>query len=285
MFVFVCMFTIATLAPAVVFAAKPVDAGKPKPPSDDSSQEMVGYDISYPQCGKRLPNDHYFGIVGVNGGLPTTTNSCLADQLAWANSAKDGSPQEKVQLYVNTANPAQELSYNWRSWPTSSTPENPHGPCAGNKTNDLACSWQYGWNRSVETEQYFLAKAEAAGLSSLETGDYIWWLDVETMNSWQSGSRESLENNVATIEGFAAYYKSKGATVGLYSTAIQWGEITGNFVSDTSNLNRLANWRPSGASLNNAIANCDLPPLTPGGFISLTQYVRKNLDHNHSCQR
>lgn len=271
------------LLPSVAFAAKPEHAGKPKPPSEETSQEMVGYDISYPQCGRRLPTDHYFGIVGVNGGLATIINPCLTEQLEWANTAKEGSAQERIQLYVNTANPAEESGYSWASWPTSSVAQNPYGECSGVETNNEACSWQYGWNRSVETEAYFKDKAAEAGLEKQNTDDYIWWLDVETSNSWQSSTDDARRRNTAAIEGFAAYYISKGAQVGLYSTEYQWGEITGNFISDGSNLNGLANWRPSGASLNNAIANCGVEPLTRDGYISLTQYVRKNLDHNHSC--
>ena len=242
---------------------------------------MVGYDVSYPQCGKRLPTDHYFAVVGVNGGTATSENPCLTSQLAWANGAKSGSTQDPVQLYVNTANPAQESTYTWGSWPTTGT--TPYGNCAGVETNDKACSWQYGWNRSVETAAYFQQRAQQAGLASTNPADYMWWLDVETMNSWQSGPQEALERNVATLEGFAAYYHSLGADVGLYSTALQWTEITGDYIAADSNLVGLPNWRPSGASLSNAITNCDVPPLTTGGDIYLTQYVRKNLDHNHSC--
>lgn len=102
------------------------------------------------------------------------------------------------------------------------------------------------------------------------------------MNSWQSGTPQALERNVAALEGFARYYQSKGATVGLYSTGYQWGVITGNTIHENSNLIGLDNWRPSGASLSNAISNC-VEPLTKYGKIVLTQYVKKNLDHNHSC--
>lgn len=270
---------IVTLIPASAFAAKPTRSGSPKPAP---STEMKGYDVSYPQCGKRLPTDHYFGIVGINGGMPTTNNPCLGQQLSWAKNAKTGSNQPKIQLYVNTANPAQESAYSWASWPTSGIENNPYGQCLGIKTNDLACSWQYGWNRSIETESYFKSEAQKAGIST-NTGDYTWWLDVETMNSWQAGSAEALARNTATIEGFGAYFESKGADIGLYSTAVQWTEITGNNISTDSNLNGLPNWRPSGASLSNAKANCGVASLTPGGYISLTQYVIKNLDHNHSC--
>ena len=268
--------------PSSAYAARQGGSATPKP---TPTPELVGYDVSYPQCGKRLPTDHYFGIVGVNGGLANNANSCLADQLVWANKAKSGSNQPKVQLYVNTANPG-ELINQITTWPTSpvdnsgNTPANPYGSCNG--ANDRACSWLYGWNRSIYTEGVFKSAASSRGLVA-DTSQYVWWLDVETMNTWQSGSNEALIRNTAAIEGFGAYYQSKGAKIGLYSTAVQWTQITGNNISGTSNLNGLANWRPSGSSLANAKANCSVAPLTPGGHISLTQYVVKNLDHNHSC--
>jgi hypothetical protein len=277
---FVLLILTVALTPSVAFAAKPA-----KPPGSGTT-EMVGYDVSYPQCGKRLPTDHYFAIVGVNGGTAATTNSCLAEQLIWANKAMTGSNQPRVQLYVNTANPGEVIDQ-ITTWPTSNTDktgfttDNPYGTCTG--LNDDACSWQYGWNRSVEAYlDRFVPAAETAGIDQAVSA-YTWWLDVETMNTWQAGSTEALARNTAAIEGFAKYYQAQGAKVGLYSTAVQWSEITGNTVGSSSNLNGLPNWRPSGASLSNAKANCGVAPLTAGGHISLTQYVIKNLDHNHSC--
>ena len=270
------------LSPAA-FAAKPVGSGGGGTPT--STVEQVGYDISYPQCGKSLPTDFYFGIVGVNGGNAATANSCLADQLVWANKAKAGSNQSKYQVYVNTANTGQVISQ-VRTWPTSSSvtmgsvPANPYGVCTG--ANDRACSWLYGWNRSIYTENIFRSAANSKGLNS-NTADYVWWLDVETSNTWQTGNNDALIRNAAAIEGFGAYYQSKGATAGLYSTSVQWTQITGNNIGISSNLNGLPNWRPSGASLANAKSNCSVAALTAGGFISLTQYVTKNLDNNHSC--
>lgn len=251
-----------------------------------NTPELLGYDISYPQCGTRLPTDQYFGIVGVNGGTAAKTNPCLADQLAWANRSKTGSAQPKVQMYVNTANPGEVISQ-ITTWPknntdkTGFTPSNPYGTCTG--SNDRQCSWQYGWNRSVEADlDRFTPAAQKAGISQ-NTASYTWWLDVETMNTWESGSTDALIRNTAALEGFASYYQSKGAPVGLYSTAQQWGQITGNNLNSLSNLNGLANWRPSGASLSNAMSNCTVPPLTSGGYIALTQYVQQNLDKNHAC--
>lgn len=265
------------LVPSVAFAAKPPTT---------STTELVGYDISWPQCGKMLPTNQYFGIIGVNGGNAANTNPCLAEQLVWANKSKTGSAQPKVQLYVNTANPGEVISQ-ITTWPSSNTDKtgytttNPYGTCSG--ANDKACSWQYGWNRSVEANiDRFVPAAQKAGINQSASA-YTWWLDVETMNTWQSGSTEALARNTATLEGMTSYYESNNATVGLYSTAPQWTQITGSTVSSTSNLNGLGNWRPSGASLANAVSNCKVPPLTTGGFIALTQYVQQNLDKNHSC--
>jgi hypothetical protein len=234
-----------------------------------------------------LPSTLSFGIIGVNGGTAANTNPCLSDQLIWASGATGSTAQPKVQLYANTANPGEVIDQ-ITTWPTSNTDEtgfttnNPYGTCAG--ANDLACSWQYGWNRSVEANRDRFAPAAAVAGLSQTASDYIWWLDVETSNTWEvAGTTDSFNRNVADIEGMTSYYEAQGATVGLYSTAVQWGQITNNQISPTSNLNGLRNWRPSGATLSNAIANCSVPPLTPGGFIALTQYVKQNLDYNHSC--
>lgn len=278
---YISLFALALLlsiaSPAAAYAAKP---------SGTSVKEYVGYDISYPQCGKKLPTGQSFGIVGVNGGTAATTNSCLTDQLKWANKSVGGTNQPKIQLYVNTANPGEVISQ-ITTWPTSNTDKtgyttaNPYGNCAG--ANDMACSWQYGWNRSVEANvDRFAPAALAAGINQSASA-YTWWLDVETGNTWQSGSYQALARNAAALEGMTAYYTYKSAAVGLYSTAVQWNQIVGTSVTASSNLNGLANWRPSGASLDNAKANCTVAPLTSGGYISLTQYVQQNLDKNHSC--
>lgn len=265
---------ISGIGSATVSAAKPV-----------ASKELVGYDVSYPQCGKKLPSSHSFAIVGVNGGTAAKTNPCLAEQLIWAKKATGGTGQPNVQLYVNTANPG-EIIDEIDTWPSSNTDktgfitDNPYGTCA--YQNDLPCSWQYGWNRALEAHlDRFVPAAQTAAMS-VDPAAYVWWLDVETMNTWQSGSSEALARNTAALEGWTAYFNAKNAKVGLYSTAVQWNEITGT-PDATKNMDGLPNWRPSGASLSNAKANCTVAPLTAGGFISMTQYVQQNIDKNHSC--
>ena len=46
---------------------------------------------------------------------------------------------------------------------------------------------------------------------SLNPGQYRWWLDVETITSWESSTR----NNRADLEGMAAYFHHIGGTVGI----------------------------------------------------------------------
>ena len=237
----------------------------------------TGNDISYPQCSKTLPSGQAFGIVGVNGGLATTANPCLAKQLQWA-AASTGvvASQPKTQLYVNTANPG-EIIDQVSTWPK--TGETPYGTCDG--TNSLACSWQYGYERAVDQEKMFLDAAGVAGITA-NTGDFVWWLDVETENTWQSGSSDALARNRATLEAMTSYFTSKGAKVGVYSTNYQWGVIAGTIPS-VSNLYTLDSWMAGARTLRGAQANCTNAPLNPGGRVILSQYVSSGLDYDISC--
>ena len=239
----------------------------------------LGIDVSWPQCGKRLPKTQAFGIVGVNGGLATTTNPCLKDQLSWASQSVGGTLQDKIQLYVNTANPG---GLDTASWPTSNTPENPYGTCNG--SDSIACAWQYGWNRALEdARDRFQPAATQAGTNTSPSA-YIWWLDVETINTWKAPiSSFNTQSNVAVLEGMTALFQSLGGRVGLYSTAYQWGQIVGSSVPTASNLNGLKNWRPGGANLKTAKQACSATPLTTNGAVVLTQFVSKNLDYDYSC--
>lgn len=277
---FISLFITAAVAftgTGQALAAKPTGATTVKTP--------LGIDISYPQCGQRVPTDHAFGIVGVNGGIATSTNPCLKEQLVWANKALVGTNQPKVQLYVNTANPG---GLGTASWPTSNvdtanqTPVNPYGNCDGSDTK--ACAWLYGWNRALEdARDRFQPAARLAGLDA-NPAAYVWWLDVELDNTWKAPTSSfNTESNAAVLEGMTAQFTKLGARVGLYSTAYQWGQVVGNSVSQTSNLNGLPNWRPGGASLATAKDACNAAPLTFGGTVVLTQFVSKNIDYNYPC--
>lgn len=281
----------------------------------DAADPRTGIDISWPQCGKALPSQMPYVIVGVNGGTAATTNDCLAEQLSWAfDATSDVNPhQRRIQLYVNTANPGEVLEeYYVTTWPTDNMDSrgegsfvnaderrlNPYGRCTitpGNYrgyTNDLACSWQYGWNRAVEAvDQRFAPAARAAGMSDA-AADYTWWLDVETMNSWQRGSDEAYARNTASLEGMKQFYTADGiATVGLYSTGYQWRQIVGDTLSVPTaetpatggNLIGAESWLAGSLDATDARMRCLTTSGLTGGPVRLLQYIADDLDYNYSC--
>lgn len=239
----------------------------------------VGYDVSHPQCDAELPRDRGFAVVGVNGGLSTRANPCLSEQLAWASeSSGEVDEQPPAQLYLNTANPGQLLD-EVTTWPQ--TGATPYGSCDG--SNTTACSWEYGWERAENSVLSFFAPAARAARMDSQPSRYVWWLDVETMNTWQYGSAEETERNRATLEGMATYLLSRGAEVGVYSTGRQWGQIVGE-VDDDSVLADLDSWLAGSLTADEAEDACDDDPLVPDGEVVLTQYVRDEWDRNVSCR-
>jgi len=237
-----------------------------------------GYDVSYPQCGTSLPRDRAFAVVGVNGGLSTRANSCLAAQLTWAwGSSGAVLSQPRAQLYLNTANPG-EVRTQVTTWPkTGSTP---YGACDG--SNSDACSWEYGWERAQNSVvSYFTPAARAASVDG-RPSSYTWWLDVETMNTWQSGSTAALSRNRATLEGMTTFLTSQGGRVGLYSTGQQWTQIVGT-VPVGSPLAGRDSWLAGATSPSGAQTACRKAPLVPGGRVTLGQYVQGGLDRDLSC--
>jgi hypothetical protein len=238
----------------------------------------VGVDVSHPQCGQSLPTGQAFGVVGVNGGLATTENPCLAAQLQWAWHSTGALPEQpKAQLYLNTANPG-EVRELVATWPTSG--DTPYGGCDGRNTT--ACSWQYGWERArTSVSSIFVPAASSADVDT-SPGSYTWWLDVETANTWQAATSAGQARNRASLEGMAAYVRSRGGSVGLYAIPSDWRQIAGTVTWD-SNLYRLPSWLPGATSPSGAVANCRKPPLTNGGLVSLSQFVSGGLDHDVSC--
>ena len=233
------------------------------------SSTPTGHDASYPQCGARLPSGQAFGIVAVNEGLANTTNPCLAEEISWAQTSTGRARQPKVALYVNTADPGRRAT----DWPatnydpiTGKHITDPYGSCSGGNTR--ACAWQYGWDMAD-------LDARARGVSS--PGRYLWWLDVETINSWES----SAQNNRADLEGMVSYFRHIGAKAGIYSTAKQFGPVVG-VVSAGSPLYRLPDWIPGAKTLAQAKKNCKLAPLTRGGAVTVTQW-RATVNSDLSC--
>lgn len=249
--------------------AQPGNSARPGdhevPPDDDAE---LGNDVSWPQCNGDLPDDPAFAIVGVNHGLANTTNPCLHQQLDWAGDAEGGTGQPRVALYVNTANPGLDGSW----WPKTNeyggkVVANPYGDCQGNE--DAACAYMYGYAKAFDD-------AYLRTVTAPET--YLWWLDVETGNSW-SADRNA---NRADLEGMTDFFHSIGASVGIYSSPRQWGQIVGD-VGSASSLYPLPSWLAGAHSAAQARDMCSAEPLTAGGQVVLTQFVAGRFDYDHSC--
>ncbi len=258
----------ALLATAAAPVAEAKGGGNSKPSSSPS-----GNDIGWPQCGGAYPHGQAFGIVGLNDGLANNWNPCLADELAWANASSGATKLPLASLYVNTADPGQVvLTANIQDWPAAGADGGPYGTCDG--TDTTACSWAYGWERATADIQ-MLRSATGAGAST-----YSWWLDVETGNTWESGTADALPNNTADLEGMVAAFTDAGGTVGIYSTSYQWGVITGG-TSTTSSLYKLPNWIPGARTQSAAQSNCSLTSFT-GGTVQIADWFGR-YDGDVSC--
>jgi hypothetical protein len=275
----------------------------------------TGNDISYPQCGTSFPSAPAFGIVGLNGGLANDLNQCfgppgnypayLQSELYWELSESTGAVavQPKASIYVNTADPGNV--YNGTvitDWPTTSNSEDPYGTCTTTTVdsttvgeNSNACAWQYGYDKATQDVAWLAqeAAAVAAQESSVpvptQAGSYPWWLDVETANTWQTGS-SGQQMNVADLQGMMAGLQAAGAgapgQVGVYSTSYQWGQITGTPGATTDGIpNSLwgtPDWVPGARTESGAAGNCSAAPFT-GGSVTLTQWVSRGLDGDYVC--
>lgn len=209
-----------------------------------------GYDISWPQCGGAYPAAPYgYGIVGVTDGRAFSLNPCLASEYAWAQSETGAGP---LGLYMNLNYPAGTTAVMGQS--------GPYGSC---KKNSACYTENYGWNAA----QYAFTQNGAA--SPLTAS--MWWLDIETGNSWS----KTTSLNADVIQGSIAYGQSKGVTIGVYSTPTQWRAIAGTYTPS------VPNWT-AGASASNPSAIC-ATPLYSGGVVWLTQYVSGGFDVDYAC--
>ncbi|HET8776206.1 MAG TPA: hypothetical protein VFN76_00965, partial [Candidatus Limnocylindria bacterium] len=190
--------------------------------TDAPAPDAPGYDISYPQCGKQLPEASAFQIVGVNRGKVFTANPCLGangdqpSQLEWAG--------RDAEFYMNTGNPGPDLSKHWPDGQASPRPCNTHDHPG---TDTDACAYDYGWNAAAHAYSVAVKAYISLGWADHDATRTpvanTWWLDVETSNSWRD-----WQKNVVVLHGAIDYLESVGAkSVGVYSTDLQWFWITG----------------------------------------------------------
>jgi hypothetical protein len=274
---FVALTIMPVLAGLVLLAASPAAVAAARPTVGTVNVHgapSVGYDISYPQCGSAFPTNVAFGIVGVNKGIVFSPNPCLGSgngpsELAWGGGVQ-------AQLYANTGNPGPALSTHWPNGQTSPRACNTAASPGADTAN---CAYDYGWNAAADSYQtavraYISLGLASTGATSTPTAN-VWWLDVETGNSWRS----DVSLNVAALQGAVAYLQSAGAArIGFYSTQQQWNQITGGTLAFAAQ----ASWVAGASSARQARSNCGGDAFT-GAFVELAQYFAKGFDADLRC--
>ena len=214
----------------------------------------TGYDASYPQCGATAPAGYAFGIVGVNHGRPFTQNTCVGAE-AGATSAPS--------LYINTGYSGAYRKNITTDCKTQST------SLPGTSAQRQA--WAIGCSEAESSYNY----AKNDGAASVA----MWWLDVETANSWSSSD---LTLNQYTINGAASELVTlttlAGTTlpVGIYSSASYWKAITGT-----------GGFTPTDTQAEWDAANATCPPSGTLGFtgdaVWLAQSTSGGVDTDTAC--
>jgi hypothetical protein len=192
---------IAASALSSLFLATAASSGVLAAPISPYPAGQSGYDVSYPQCGAVTPAGA-FGIVGVNGGRPFSSNSCLAGEYAAAPGPTAAS------LYINTGYSG--------AYGKSITPACSGSSSSVSGTSRQRQAWAIGCSEAEDSTAY--ATQQGATVVA------AWWLDVETANSWSSSN---LSLNRYTIQGAVTRLAQSGLPVGIYSSASLWSTITG----------------------------------------------------------
>lgn len=262
-----------------------------------------GYDISYPQCSQANPSDSIdlpiarsFAIVGLNAGSPKTTNPCFSNQMDWARGSVDNKGIPKTSIYINAANPGQPQS---QEWPRSGAYDGQ--PCKGE--DSIACASLYGQSLAAWDIKEF--KVRYGNNKDVKPEDFVWWIDVESGNSWECNSGLSplcnepnavpvpsgaYTRNAAVLNGMSAELQAHKIKVGIYTNQHQWDLIAANVVDATPEtypaLHGLATWISGAASREQAAVACEQPPFGGLGRAELAQYTSPKpgrLDENIVC--
>jgi len=210
----------------------------------------TGYDISWPQCGGYPQPPYSFGIVGVNGGRAFSQNPCLQAEYQWAAQAST-----PPSLYMNLNYPVGTTASQGTSGPA--------GNCS--KRDKVCQAYNYGYNAA----QYAFSYAASQGAATS-----LWWLDIETANTWSA--KAALNEQV--IRGAIDYLYEQGLTVGIYSTRYQWTKIAGSFSP------ALPIWIAGAPDLSGAQGFCSNQSYWfAGGAPWLVQYSRVGYDSDYAC--
>ncbi len=238
------------------------------------SEPPFGYDVSYPQCGGRLPTNVAFGIVGVNGGRVYSPNPCLGRGAGRSQLARAGMDAE---LYANTGNPGPRVS---SFWPIGQRLPRECSARGMTGLDSRQCAYVYGWNAAEHSYQTAVEAFISVGwldedASRLPT-DVSWWLDVEVANSW----RNDRSLNVAALQGAVAYLESMDVEeIGFYSAPRLWNRIVGN----TEAFAEYPAWHGGARNLQDAERRCASERAFTGGELRMVQWIEDGFDANIRC--
>lgn len=203
-------------------------------------------DVSWPNCKHNFGN-YDQGIIGVTGGLDFHANKCLS---------RETGNFIGYQLYENTGYPGPAIHKRLQVQPIKCPPKN------------LNCmAYDYGYNASL----YAIRQADLNDAHS-----NVWWLDVETENSWSQYPSVNIDNLMGAEQAIKDnVFLGK---VGFYSYPGQWKIITGGWK------NHRPAWVATGSSnVGKAFEACTKPTFT-GGQAVLSQFTY-GLDINVSCRQ
>jgi hypothetical protein len=107
-------------------------------------------------------------------------------------------------------------------------------------------------------------------------GTAVWWLDVETANTWNG----TQQQNATVLDAMASRLQELGVRVGIYSTPQMWAEIAGDWSPG------LPIWYATGpGTATTAVTACSRS--FAGSTTAVVQWVQPSgegdLDHNMVC--
>ncbi|MDA8071548.1 MAG: hypothetical protein M0Z82_08085 [Actinomycetota bacterium] len=195
-----------------------------------------GYDVAQPNCSETLPTTGGFAIVGLGGGRPFTTNTCLSTEWAWATTHASTSPGPA--LYFNTG-----YSGAYGRDVTSAKCGTYEGPTFTKKLSKhdqstYAQAWEIGCSEAA----YAAAVASNGG----ETPS-MWWADIETGNSWSTNQTVNQYAVDGISYGMEKIASSSLGIWGVYSYPSAWDKIVGSGFTAVPPFE--GDWGPSVTSL------------------------------------
>ncbi|GAA3684945.1 hypothetical protein GCM10022237_49330 [Nocardioides ginsengisoli] len=240
------------------------ESGKPTSDIAPRDGEVLGADVSWPQCpkgmgipqkqGQGLPMptaDAEYVVLGLTNGPAFTPNPCLADQVAWVKQN-----DVLVSVYAVSSYPSKAALDDYGA----------DGPYDASTT--------LGRLRNVGYQQ---ARYNVGTMGKVGLVSPIVWLDVEPVPQFDWSP--DLTANAAVIEGAARGYVDAGFKIGVYSTPHLYRTVVGDLT-----LGGVPEWRAAGqTSRAEALDRCGPDWSIQGGPAVMGQWVEQQRDLDVTC--